>query len=195
MLIPNPFHLLGMGGHFLLLYPIHFHLLGMGGYFLLLIPKPFSAFGYGRTFLIAIPNPFSPFGYGRVFPIAYTQTFFSFWVWAGISYCLYPIHFWFLGMGGHFLLLMPNPFSPFGYGRTFPIAYTQFIFSFWVWAAISYCLYPIHFLKMPCEGFPQGIETFFIIFLPEFSSGYPPVCLGLHSVFRLSWRNADGLNC
>ena len=124
--IPKPFHLLGMGGHFLLLYPIHFHLLGMGGYFLLLIPKPFSAFGYGRVFLIA---------------------------------------------------------------------YTQSIFTFWVWAGISYCLYPNHSLKMPCEGFPQGIETFLIIFLPEFSSGYPPVCLGLHSVFRLSWRNADGLNC
>ena len=161
MPIPNPFHLLGMGGHFLLL----------------------------------IPNSFSPFGYWRPFLIDYTQFIFSFWVSAGISYCLYPIHFHLLGMGGYFLLLIPNPFSPFGYGRTFPIAYTQFIFSFWVWAAISYYLYPIHFLKKPCEGFPQGIETFLIIFLPEFSSGYPPVCLGLHSVFRLSWRNADGLNC
>ena len=160
MLIPKPFHLLGMGGHFLLLYPNLFQLLGMGGYFLLLIPKPFSAFGYGWVFLIA-----------------YTQSIFGFWVWAGISYCLYPIHFHLLGMGGYFLLLIPNPFSPFGYGRYFLL------------------LYPNHSLKMPCEGFPQGIETFLIIFLPEFSSGYPPVCLGLHSVFRLSWRNADGLNC
>ena len=125
----------------------------------------------------------------------YTQSIFTFWVWAGISYCLYPNLFQLLGMGEYFLLLIPNPFLVFGYGRTFPIAYAQSIFTFWVWAGISYCLYPNHSLKMPCEGFPQGIETFLIIFLPEFSSGYPPVCLGLHSVFRLSWRNADGLNC
>ena len=95
--------------------------------FFIAYTQSISPFGYGRTFLIAIPNPFSPFGYGRVFPIAYTQTFFSFWVWAGISYCLYPIHFHLLGMGGHFLLLMPNPFSPFEYGRAFLIAYTQSI--------------------------------------------------------------------
>ena len=167
--------------------PNSFHLLGMGGFFLLLIPNPFSAFGYGRTFLIAytqsiftfwvwadisyclypihfwflgigghfllpIPNPFSAFGYGRTFLIAYTQSIFTFWVWADISYCLYPIHFQLLGMGGYFLLLIPNPFSPFGYGRTFPIAYTQSIFTFWVWADISYCLCPIHFHLLSMGG-------------------------------------------
>ena len=41
-------------------------------------------------------------------------------------------------IGGYFLLLIPNPFLVFGYGRTFPIAYAQSIFTFWVWADISY---------------------------------------------------------
>ena len=141
--------------------------------FFIAYTQTISPFGYGRTFLIAIPNPFSPFGYGRVFPIAYTQTFFSFWVWADISYCLCPIHFHLLGMGGYFLLLIPNPFSPFGYGRTFPIAYTQSIFTFWVWADISYCLYPIHFhllgmgghflLLMPNPFSPFGYGRTFLI--------------------------------
>ena len=73
------------------------------------------------------------------FFLAYTQIIFGFWVWAGISFCLYPIHFWFLGMGEHFLIAIPKSFLVFGYGRGFLFAYTQFIFSFWVCAGISFC--------------------------------------------------------
>ena len=39
---------------------------------------------------------------------------------------------------GEFFIAYTQTISPFGYGRAFLIAYTQFIFTFWVWAAISY---------------------------------------------------------
>ena len=143
----------------------------------MLIPNPFHLLGMGGYFLLLIPNPFSPFGYGRTFPIAYTQSIFTFWVWAGISYCLYPIHFHLLGMGGYFLLLIPNPFSAFGYGWVFLIAYTQSIFGFWVWAGISYCLYPIHFQLLGMGGYflllipnpfsPFGYGRVFLIAIPK----------------------------
>ena len=44
------------------------------------------------------------------FFLAYTQIIFGFWVWAGISFCLYPILFWFLVMRGVFFLLLPISF-------------------------------------------------------------------------------------
>ena len=55
------------------------------------------------------------------FFLAYTQIIFGFWVWAGISFCLYPIHFWFLGMGGYFFLLYPIHFWFLGMGEHFAV--------------------------------------------------------------------------
>ena len=111
-------------------------------------------------FFIAYTQSISPFGYGRAFLIDYTQFIFTFWVWADISYCLCPIHFQFLGIGGHFLLIIPNSFSVFGYRQAFLIDYTQFIFTFWVWAGISYCLYPIHFHLL-------GMGGHFLLLIPN----------------------------
>ena len=133
--------------------------------------KNSSIFQQMDEFFIAYTQTISPFGYGRVFLIAYTQSIFGFWVWADISYCLCPIHFHLLGMGGYFLLLIPNPFSPFGYGRTFPIAYTQSIFTFWVWAGISYCYTQTIPKKCPVKVFHRALKHFLLFsyrnFLPD----------------------------
>jgi len=102
-------------------------------------------------FYCLYPNHFTFWVWADI-SYCYTQSIFTFWVWAGISYCLYPNLFQLLGMGEYFLLLIPNPFLVFGYGRTFPIAYAQSIFTFWVWAGISYCLYPIHFHLLGMGG-------------------------------------------
>ena len=68
-----------------------------------------------------------------------------------------------------FLFHMPNFILDFGHWQVFPIVYAQSISAFWALACVFLLLYPIHSTETPCENFPQGVETFLIISLPEFS--------------------------